>query len=115
MRGAGVGSGAREGTLRATAKQCNQALDQYEQELGRRKNVVGLGIVPAEEDGESSGRQKMAVAVYVKKKLPEDRLAAKDVIPPTLEVRSGKRVVRVPTRVIEQGKVRLEEAAVQRA
>ena len=73
--------------------------------------VVGLGVVPLEEDGSGRGAAKMAIGVYVKKKLPLDRLAEEDVVPATLKVRQGKRVVEVPTRIIEQGKVVKERAS----
>ena len=91
----------------ATEAQCVLALDEHEEALSRRKNVVGLGVVPLDEGkGDKGG---MAVAVYVVKKLPASGLAEKDVVPETLTVRKGKRVVEVPTRVIEQGKVVLEK------
>jgi hypothetical protein len=95
----------------ATERQCVIALDEYEEELAARKNVVGLGVVPLAEDDGARGAAKMAVAVYVKKKLPLDRLAEKDVVPATLKVRQGKRIVRVPTRIIEQGTVVKESAS----
>ncbi len=91
----------------ATQAQCEKALDLYERDLSRRKNVVGLGIVPAKEE-EGPGRRDLAVAVYVRKKIPRQRLAAKDLVPEKLEVRGRKKVVKVATRVIEQGQVRLE-------
>ena len=89
----------------ATETQALRALDAHEETLGRCKNVVGMGVVPADE----AGGKQMAVGVYVKKKLPLDRLAEKDVVPTTLEVMVGNRVVTVPTRVIEQGTVKKEE------
>ena len=92
----------------ATETHCKIALDQYEQDLGRRKNVVGLGIVSTKEaEGDNRGRD-CAVGVYVRKKLPDNRLPAKELIPETLEIKVGKRGVKVPTRVIEQGDVQLE-------
>jgi hypothetical protein len=91
----------------ATEAQCVLALDEHEEALTRRKNVVGLGVVPLDEAG--GGKSGMAVAVYVRKKLPASGLAEKDVVPESLTVRKGKRVVEVPTRVIEQGKVEHEK------
>ena len=93
----------------ATQSQCKRALNLFEEELSRRKNVVGLGIVPVAEDVESaSGRRRLAVAVYVKKKVKANQLSEKDLVPRTLHLPGRKKPVLVPTRVIEQGKVRLE-------
>ena len=91
----------------ATQAQCERALGLFEEELSRRKNVVGLGIVPAD-DEPRSGRRGLAVGVYVKKKLPANRLSEKDRVPETLSVPGRSGPVHVPTRVIEQGEVRLE-------
>ena len=93
----------------ATQSQCERALDLFEEDLSRRKNVVGLGIVSAGEGG-SGGRRGSAVAVYVKRKVPASRLSEKDLVPETLTVPGPKGSVTVPTRVIEQGEVRLEGA-----
>lgn len=92
---------------------CKRALDQHEEELVRRKNVVGLGIVQVDDESARSRRSDLAVAVYVKKKLPIQELAPEDVIPKELEVSSGKRVARVRTRVIEQGEVALESGELE--
>lgn len=91
----------------ATRDQCRRALDLFEDQLGRRANVVGLGIVPEDESGGSKPGD-MAVAVYVEKKVAPDRLAPEEVVPPVLEIPGRRGAVRVPTKVIEQGKVRLE-------
>jgi hypothetical protein len=105
-----MGEGERkEGQAMASEAQCLTALDRYEEELSRRKNVVGLGVVPLSDDGPA--RNGMAVGVYVKKKLPSDHLADRDIVPPTLDVREGNRLIHVPTRVIELGKVEKEGAA----
>ncbi len=93
----------------ATEAQCKQALDQYEEQLGTRKNVVGLGIVPLEEENKLAGRRGLAVGVYVKKKVALDRLAAKDRLPEELEVKQRSGVVKVPIKVIEQGEVQLQQ------
>jgi hypothetical protein len=92
----------------ATQVQCRRALDLFESELSKRKNVVGLGIVPADEDKSGTGRRDCAVAVYVKKKVPEQSLPEKDVVPDSLTIPGRNGPVRVRTRVIQQGEVRLE-------
>jgi hypothetical protein len=91
----------------ATQAQCQKALDLFEGQLSRLKNVVGLGIVEAEDDTPKSGKD-LAVAVYVKKKLPEGKLPAKDRVPPVLTLPVHGKVVEVPTRVIEEGEFSLE-------
>ncbi len=90
----------------ATEKECEEALELYEKVLSKRRNVIGLGIVPLEE---GEGEEDLAVAVYVEKKVPESKLAPGDRIPRTLEVRKKRRKRKVPTRVIEQGPVSLEQ------
>jgi hypothetical protein len=91
----------------ATRTQAERALDLFEKELSRRKNVVGLGIVPETEEA-TAARKGLAVAVYVKKKVPANKLREKDLVPETLPVPGRDGPVHVPTRVIEQGEVRLE-------
>lgn len=93
----------------ATEAQFRRALDRFEDQLSQRKNVVGLGIVPVDDESPFA-RGPMAVAVYVAKKLPCKRLSKEDVVPGTLRVRTRKGIVEVPTHVIEQGEVRLETA-----
>ena len=61
-----------------------------------------------EERSDGAPSSDLAVAVYVVKKLPLEELAPNEVIPSLLEVRQGKRVAKVRTRVIEQGEVSLE-------
>ncbi len=93
----------------ATETQCMRALDLHEADLASRKNVVGLGIVEEQEDAtRQRGAKSLAVAVYVKKKLPLKQLAPEDVVPPVLTIAGRKGTVQVPTRVIEQGEVSLE-------
>ena len=53
-----------------------------------------------------SNRRDCAVAVYVKKKVPADRLPAKDLVPDSLTISGRSGPIAVPTRVIEQGEVR---------
>ena len=90
----------------ATERQVERALKQVEEDLGRYPNVVGLGILPVDESDPRS--DAMAIAVYVSRKLPEGRLAKKDRIPKSVEIRAGGHALRIPTRVIEQGEVTLE-------
>lgn len=87
----------------AKAEQVKRALELYSEELGRKKNVVGLGRVPSEEKG-----GEWELAVYVAKKLPEGELGMADLVPKELEVPGKKEKVRVKTQVIEQGEVMLE-------
>ena len=67
--------------------------------------MVGLGIVPKHDGVAEDG---MAIGVYVSKKLPQDRLSADDRVPDSVEIPGKKNSVTVPTRVIEEGEVRLE-------
>lgn len=80
---------------------CLKALDKHESALAGRKNVVGLGVVPVNDDPLS---EDLAVAVYVERKVPESELSPEDLVPKFLVVDSSS----VPTRVIEQGAVTLE-------
>jgi len=89
----------------ATQKQAKRALDLFEHSLSQRPNVVGLGIVPKDEQGSKGG---MAVGVYVSKKLSQDLLGADELVPDHLEIPGKNNSVVVPTKVIEQGEVRLE-------
>jgi hypothetical protein len=88
----------------ASRSQAQKALQLHEQSLSGCKNVVGLGIVPADE----AGGKDLAVAVYVRKKQPLSKLKKNQVVPETLAVPGKGKTVQVPTRVIEQGKVELE-------
>jgi hypothetical protein len=90
----------------ATRAQSQKALELFETQLSSRPNVVGLGIVPLDE--QAGGQQQMAVAVYVDKKVPLQKLKADQVVPQMLEVPGKGGPIHVPTRVIEQGKVELE-------
>jgi hypothetical protein len=92
----------------APQAQCERALELFASELSRRKNVVGLGIF-SENTGESGARRRgCAVAVYVKKKVPAARLPKTDLVPDCLTITGRHGPVRIRTRVIEQGEVRLE-------
>lgn len=92
----------------ATQAQVQRALDLFEGKLSGLKNVVGLGIVEAKDDTPKCQGKDLAVAVYVKKKLPEGKLPAKDRVPPVLTLPVRGKVVKIPTRVIEQGEFSLE-------
>ena len=73
--------------------------------LIQHPNVIGLGIVPKGKRGSKGG---MAIGVYVSRKLPEDHVSADELVPDHLEIPGKHGPVVVPTRVIEQGEVRLE-------
>jgi hypothetical protein len=88
----------------AKAEHVKRALDLFGDELGRKENVVGLGRVPT---GEGKPGE-WCLAVYVSKKVPEDQLAGKDLVPKTLEVPGKTESHEVTTKVIEQGVVGLE-------
>lgn len=72
--------------------------------------ILSSSHVLAEDDEAGSGQPGVAVAGYVKKKLPANRLAEKDMVPESLSVPGRNGAVRVPTRVIEQGEVHLKGA-----
>jgi hypothetical protein len=87
----------------AKAEHVKKALDLYSDELTRKKNVVGVGRVPSE-----TKAGEWDLAVYVAEKVPDNRLAAKDMVPKTLEVPGRGQKHAVKTQVIEQGVVELE-------
>ncbi len=90
----------------ATLAQCKRALDLHEDELSKNKNVVGLGIVPLDE--EDSG--ECAVAVYIEKPF---RGRTRQ-IPDSLTIPFKKSEIEVPTRLIVQGPVSLEHESFQK-
>lgn len=92
----------------AKQSQCERALERFEGQLNKIKNVVGLGIVPAQDDDQPKGSQDRAVAVYVSKKLPLSKLAKDDRVPESLTIPGRKGDIEVPVRVIEQGVVQKE-------
>jgi hypothetical protein len=94
----------------ATKAQVNRALENFQLELNQFKNVVGLGIVPADEGDAKNAGKELAVGVYVSKKVPLSRLAAKDRIPETLRIQGKGGELDIPVRVIEQGVVEKESA-----
>ena len=87
----------------SSEEQCVQALELHEGKLSALTNVQGLGIVA--EDGETAVSDKLAVAVYVEKKVPVEKLAPEHRIPATLEIPDGDGFHQVSVRVIEQGPV----------
>ena len=87
----------------SSEEQCVRALELHEEKLLALVNVQGLGIVA--EEGQAADSDNLAVAVYVEKKLPVERLAPEHRIPETLEVPDGDDVQQVSVRVIEQGPV----------
>ena len=92
----------------ATRSQCKRALDVFEDRLSSLKNVVGLGIVPAQDAPSPTGKQDLSLGVYVTKKLPVDQLSPAHVVPPILMLRSRGKDIPVKTRIIEIGAVSLE-------
>ena len=87
----------------AKAAQVKRALEVFGDELTRKKNVVGVGRVPAE-----SGSGEWELAVYVEKKHPDSVLAEDDLVPEMLELPGRGKTVQITTQVIEQGPVSLE-------
>lgn len=89
-------------------RQVKRALDFHEEALGQYVNVVGMGAVNLDETDQESHGSANTVAVYVRKKVPKDELLPQEVIPQYLEIKVRGGVMKVPTKVIEQGKVSLE-------
>jgi len=85
----------------STRDQCRRALSIHEETLSRVRDVIGLGIVPLEESP-----REYAVAVYVRGAGRE--MAKKGRVPSVLRIPGRRGEVEVPTRIIEQGEVRLE-------
>jgi hypothetical protein len=57
--------------------------DKYEQELLRKKNVVGLGVGFREKGGVLT--DEMVLTVMVRRKQPRSRLRPRDLIPAELD------------------------------
>jgi hypothetical protein len=89
--------------------QCLRALEVHEEALAQLQNVVGLGVVMLDDaaEGKTAGN---AVAVYVDHKVPESQIEPDQVIPEYLEVKGRGETLRIPIKVIEQGKVEFESA-----
>lgn len=85
-----------------------KALDAYEKQLFSLKNVVGIGIVQADDNTANNSKEKL-IAVYVDKKIPEQELPSKEHIPKTLEIEVGGKRFSISTTVIEQGTPQKED------
>jgi hypothetical protein len=94
----------------ATQAECERALNRFAEDLSRRRNVVGLGIVRSEESLRPASHRNLVVAVYVRRKLPRDELAEEDVVPAVLRLPGHGRIIEVPTRVIELGDISLKQS-----
>jgi hypothetical protein len=86
-----------------TEDQIKRLLPQVTDRLAGLPNVVGFGIQPLN-DGDPQGQ--LAVAVYVRKKLPLAQLAPSDVVPKKIGTTLDGEHVEAPTRVIEVGDIR---------
>ncbi|RAS15735.1 hypothetical protein DFO50_10686 [Microvirgula sp. AG722] len=86
----------------ASENEARQILPGVEASLIALPNVVGIGVVLADES-----THEAAIAVYVRRKLPLEVLQAGQVVPETVESTVNGVVVRVPTRVIEVGDFKL--------
>jgi hypothetical protein len=103
--------------VKSAAQRCDIGLlrrDGHVDVPGQYKNVVGMGVVRLDQAAQLSRGSTDAVAVYVRKKEPEEKLSADDVIPRYLEIKDRGQVVQVPTKVIEQGEVSLESPGMER-
>ena len=89
-------------------KQAVAALNQYGDEIAALQNVVGIGVVRLSDDNTEDG--EMAVAVYVLKKLPREKLDEAQLIPRVLELNVKQKKILIKTKVIEQGEVELEQS-----
>ena len=92
----------------ASESEAVKALNQFSDKLSGLKNVVGLGVVSLHEKLEDAA-DDMAVAVYVRKKLPKSELPKDQLIPRTLKFKINNRLIEVNTKVIEQGEAVLEQ------
>ena len=86
----------------ASENEARQILSGVGASLTTLPNVVGIGVVLADESTRDA-----AIAVYVRRKLPLEALQAGQVVPETVESTVNGVVIRVPTRVIEVGDFKL--------
>jgi hypothetical protein len=86
------------------ADDIKRIVDEYADQLASLPNVVGIGITSAD-DTDPSGEP--AVAVYVRRKLPETQLEPAEIVPKKIEATVDGEHVEVPTRVIEVGEITL--------
>lgn len=99
------------------------ALDQYEQYLSGLDNVHGLGIVNIEIDsnkqdknrlkGTNKSNTRLALAVYVNKKVAESFLAHNQKVPKMLDVSVDGKTYTVRTKVIAQFEITFENDQTQ--
>jgi hypothetical protein len=92
----------------ATRSECQRALALYEEDLSRRRNVVGLGIVPCSPLIQLARHDELVVAVYVSRKVPAEQLNPEDMLPRVLRVRDRGETIEVPVQVIQQGPISLD-------
>lgn len=90
----------------ATQREAEKAVEKHAERLSVLPNVVGLGVQPLSDEDEDPGR--MAVAVYVSRKVPLPKLKPAERVPRRVKLIVRGRTQYVPTRVIEQGEVTLE-------
>ena len=100
----------------ATEDEARATLDQHEDLLSSLPNVVGMGIVPAGDEGAatastqalggSQGGSGSAIAVYVQRKVDAGDLDAEQRVPSHLPSVRGGRQKDVPTKVIEVGEIK---------
>lgn len=91
----------------ASEAEARDALDQHQSLLESLPNVVGMGVVSAQDQPDAGAGTKggSAVAVYVKRKVAADQLEAAQRVPSHLpSVRDGKQK-NVPTKVVEVGEI----------
>jgi hypothetical protein len=94
----------------ATETDVKKALDVYSQELQKVPNVRGFGIGEKTTGGHTSGR--LALLVYVSKKVPPEHLSPSALLPSAVEVRDEKGDTRsVPVDVVELGELASEKAS----
>lgn len=82
--------------------QCEAALALYRSALLAFPNVVDVGIAPLDRTEVDEAAADLAVAVYVRLKVPLDALEPDDVLPSFLQVRDNVSTYKVPTRVFER-------------
>jgi hypothetical protein len=70
----------------AKAEQVKRALELYSEEIGQKKNVVGMGRVPSKKGG-----GEWELAVYVAKKVPDAELSPADLVPKEVRSRAKKK------------------------
>ena len=77
-------------------ERATQVKERHEQEIMKKKYVVGMGVGFKAQGKVRS--QQLSLVVYVSQKLPETALAPQDRIPPSIEG--------IPTDVVEVGKIK---------